>query len=177
MKGCSWADSDGNRPGQVRAPLYRPWPATGRCGLVSCYQVRRPAPLGAEVWSARQQNQPLTDVSPGPFARGGTACHEPRHSSCREVLRRHLSGTLAGPAYGGQPRLALLHARGELAPDEPIIIESIIGSSFTGMITEELRFGPHKAIIPEIEGRAFITGQHTFILDPQDPFRDGFLLR
>lgn len=78
---------------------------------------------------------------------------------------------------GVSGRLALLHARGKLVPDEPIIIESIIGSSFTGMITEELRFGPHKAIIPEIEGRAFITGQHTFILDPQDPFRDGFLLR
>ena len=74
-------------------------------------------------------------------------------------------------------RLALLHARGELTPDEPIIIESIIGSSFTGMITEKIRFGPHKAIIPEIEGQAFITGQHTFILDPQDPLRDGFLLR
>lgn len=78
---------------------------------------------------------------------------------------------------GVSGRLALLHARGDLTPDEPIVIESIIGSSFTGMITEELRFGPHKAIIPEIEGRAFITGQHTFILDPQDPLRDGFLLR
>lgn len=78
---------------------------------------------------------------------------------------------------GVSGRLALLHARGELQADERITIESIIGSSFTGMVTEELMFGPHKAIIPEIEGRAFITGQHSFILDPNDPFRDGFLLR
>ncbi len=78
---------------------------------------------------------------------------------------------------GVSGRLALLYGRGELTPGEPIIIESIIGSFFRGMITEEVQFGPYHAIIPEIEGRSYITGQHTFILDPQDPFRDGFLLR
>ncbi len=78
---------------------------------------------------------------------------------------------------GVSGRLALLHAKGELAPGERIRIESILGSSFTGRVREELRFGPYKAVIPEIEGRAFITGQHSFILDPNDPFQNGFLLR
>ena len=78
---------------------------------------------------------------------------------------------------GVSGRLALLYAKENIRLGDCIQIESIIGSSFTGMATEEHTFGPHKAIIPEIEGRAFITGQHTFILDPEDPFRDGFLLR
>ena len=78
---------------------------------------------------------------------------------------------------GVSGRLALLHAKGLLKTGQHIQIESIIGSSFGGIVTEESTFGPHKAILPEIEGRAYITGQHTFLLDPQDPLRDGFLLR
>ncbi len=78
---------------------------------------------------------------------------------------------------GVSGRLALLYAKGCLELGESVHIESILGSSFTGMAMEEHTFGPHTAIIPEITGRAFITGQHTFILDPEDPFRDGFLLR
>ncbi|MCY4158755.1 MAG: proline racemase family protein [Bacteroidetes bacterium] len=78
---------------------------------------------------------------------------------------------------GVSGRLALLHAKGFLKLRESIRIESIINSSFTGTVTQECSFGPYNAIIPEVEGQAFITGQHTFILNPQDPFRDGFLLR
>ena len=78
---------------------------------------------------------------------------------------------------GVSGRLALLHAKGLLKIGEHIQIESIIGSSFGGMIAEISTFGPYKAILPEIEGRAFITGQHTFHLDPKDPLQDGFLLR
>jgi len=78
---------------------------------------------------------------------------------------------------GVSGRLAVLYDRGLLELGECIRIESIIGSSFTGKVTEERLLGSHKAIIPEVEGRAFITGQHSFILDPRDPFRDGFLLR
>jgi trans-L-3-hydroxyproline dehydratase len=79
---------------------------------------------------------------------------------------------------GVSGRLALAHARGEMGPhDPPMVVESIIGSRFTGQIVEMTTFGSHRAIIPEIEGRAYITGRHEFVFDPADPWRDGFILR
>jgi len=57
------------------------------------------------------------------------------------------------------------------------VIESIIGSRFTVRLIETTTFGPHAAVIPEVEGRAFITGCHTFCIDPDDPLRQGFILR
>ncbi len=78
---------------------------------------------------------------------------------------------------GVSGRLALHYARGEIGLDEPIVVESIIGSRFTGRIVETKTFGPHPAIIPEVEGRAYITGCHEFLIDPGDPLRHGFILR
>ena len=78
---------------------------------------------------------------------------------------------------GVSARLALHHARGEIDPGETIVVESIIGSRFTGRIVEETTFGPYPAVIPEIGGMAHITGRHEFLIDPDDPLRDGFILR
>jgi len=78
---------------------------------------------------------------------------------------------------GVSGRLALLRARGEIDLNEPIVIESIIGTRFTGRIIETTSFGPHPAVIPEVEGSAYITGRHEFLIDPEDPLREGFILR
>ena len=78
---------------------------------------------------------------------------------------------------GVSGRLAIHHARGELGVGESITIESIIGSTFTGRVAQEITFGPHAAIIPEVEGTAHITGRHEFLIDPEDELRSGFLLR
>ncbi len=78
---------------------------------------------------------------------------------------------------GVSGRLAIHHARGELAAGESIVIESIIGSKFTGRVAQTTTFGPYSAIIPEIEGTARITGRHEFLIDPDDELRNGFLLR
>ena len=78
---------------------------------------------------------------------------------------------------GVSARLALHYARGEIGLDQSIIVESIIGSRFSGRIIEATTFGPHPAIIPEVEGTAHITGRHEFLIDPADPLRDGFVLR
>lgn len=74
-------------------------------------------------------------------------------------------------------RLALLHARGELGVGQWIEIESLLGTTFRGRILERTTFGPHEAVIPEVEGSAYITGRHEFLIDPRDPLGDGFLLR
>jgi trans-L-3-hydroxyproline dehydratase len=78
---------------------------------------------------------------------------------------------------GVSARLAIHHARGEIGVNQPMVVESIIGTRFAGRILEVRTFGPHTAIIPEVEGRAFITGWHEFAIDPADPLGDGFLLR
>ncbi len=78
---------------------------------------------------------------------------------------------------GVSGRMALHHARGQVEPGQPLVIESIIGSRFTGRVVETTTFGPHPAVIPEVEGTAYITGRHEFLLDPDDPLKDGFILR
>jgi len=78
---------------------------------------------------------------------------------------------------GVSARLAIHHARDEVAVDEMIIIESIIGSRFSGRILRTTTFGPYSAVIPEITGSAYITGRNEFWIDPSDPFKDGFILR
>jgi trans-L-3-hydroxyproline dehydratase len=78
---------------------------------------------------------------------------------------------------GVSARLAIHHARGELDLDQPIVVESILGTRFSGRIVKTTTFGPYPAVIPEIEGSAYITGRNEWLLDPADPLRDGFVLR
>lgn len=78
---------------------------------------------------------------------------------------------------GVSGRLAIHHARGEIGLNEPIVIESIIGSRFSGVVVQTTTFSSYPAIIPEIEGTAHITGRHEFLIDPNDPLREGFVLR
>ncbi|HEX7294369.1 MAG TPA: proline racemase family protein, partial [Pyrinomonadaceae bacterium] len=74
-------------------------------------------------------------------------------------------------------RAALHHARGELHVNEKIVIESIVGSTMAVEIVELTKFGPFNAVIPRVSGTASITGRHEFYFDPEDPFREGFILR
>jgi len=78
---------------------------------------------------------------------------------------------------GVSARLALHHARGELAVGEEIRIESILGTSFTGKVLRETAFGPHAAVVPEVAGSAFVTGRGEILVAPDDPLAEGFLLR
>ncbi len=78
---------------------------------------------------------------------------------------------------GVSGRLAIHFARGEIGLNQPIVIESIIGSRFTGRVIQTTRFGPYQAVIPEVEGTAFITGKNEFLIDPKDPLKEGFILR
>ncbi len=77
---------------------------------------------------------------------------------------------------GTSAKMASLHAKGKLGLNQEFFHESIIGSTFKCKIIGEAMVGDFKAIIPEITGSAYITGMHTFILDPEDPFPKGFQL-
>ena len=78
---------------------------------------------------------------------------------------------------GVSGRMAIHHARKELIIGETMSIESITGSVFHGKVIEEVAYGKHTAVIPEVLGTAHITGEHTFIIDPNDPMKDGFLVK
>ncbi|WP_427116734.1 proline racemase family protein [Pseudarthrobacter scleromae] len=75
---------------------------------------------------------------------------------------------------GTSARLALLHARGELKPGQLFRHESLIGSQFDARIESTTRLGPYDAVIPAISGRAWITSLNQLVLDPSDPFQEGF---
>lgn len=78
---------------------------------------------------------------------------------------------------GTAARLACLHASGELPTGQDYVHQSITGTRFRGRILETTDVGGQPAIIPQIAGRAFITGHHTFIVEPDDPVGGGFLVR
>lgn len=78
---------------------------------------------------------------------------------------------------GVSARAALHYARGELALNGPITIESILGSTMTVRAVEATQFGPHPAIVPEVSGTAHITGRNELFLDPDDSLGQGFIFR
>ncbi len=78
---------------------------------------------------------------------------------------------------GVSARIALLRHRGEVSSGERINIESIIGSAMQVEIAEELEFAGKAAVIPRVFGTAFITGVNQFLIDVEDPLKNGFLIR
>jgi len=78
---------------------------------------------------------------------------------------------------GVSGRLALHHARGEIVVNQVIEIESILSTRFRGRVVKTTTFGSHAAIIPEVEGRAWLTGKNEFWIDPDDPLKKGFVFR
>lgn len=74
-------------------------------------------------------------------------------------------------------RIALLHAKGEVGLNTPLMIESIVDGRMIVSATETTNFHGKQAVIPEVAGRSYITGKHQFIVDPQDQFQHGFMLR
>ena len=72
--------------------------------------------------------------------------------------------------------MAVLAAMGLLPPEQTFTHESIIGSRFKGRVVGEVIVGELPAIVPEIEGDAWLTGEHTFHIDERDPFARGFRL-
>jgi len=78
---------------------------------------------------------------------------------------------------GISARMALHFAKGVIEINRPMIIESIIGTKFTGSVHQVTKFGSHDAVIPQVEGNAYITGRHEFLIDPEDPLKEGFILR
>jgi trans-L-3-hydroxyproline dehydratase len=70
--------------------------------------------------------------------------------------------------------MAVLSEIGLLVDDAPFVHESIVGTTFTGRVTGRTRVGDREAIVPSIEGSAWVTGEHAFHIDGDDPLKAGF---
>ena len=72
--------------------------------------------------------------------------------------------------------LAVLDAMGLVDQSRPFVHESIIGTTFTANVSGRTQVGEFAAIVPELAGDAWITGEHTFLVNGDDPLRGGFRL-
>jgi len=78
---------------------------------------------------------------------------------------------------GTSARLALLDRSRRLPRGQDLLHLSIVGTAFTARVVGDAEVAGIPAVLTEVEGSAFRTGEHAFTLDPDDPLPDGFLLR
>ncbi len=107
----------------------------------------------------------------GPVTRDG---HALRAGSAVAVQPGKVDRSPTGTALSA--RMAVLHAKGEMGLEDRLTIVSIIGSTFQGRIVGQTTVGDRPAVIPEISGRGWITGMHQHMLDPSDPWPEGYRL-
>jgi proline racemase len=86
------------------------------------------------------------------------------------VLDRSPCGT------GTCATMAALYAKGKLRLNEDFHHEGLLGTIFTGRLVGETQVGPYGAVIPTIGGQAWITGFCNYVVDPSDPFQEGFTI-
>jgi len=91
-----------------------------------------------------------------------------RPASFTGALDRSPCGT------GTCAKMATLYARGQLGLNQDFVHEGILGTLFTGRLVEATRVGPYPAVVPTLSGTAWITGLAQYVVDPDDPFPNGF---
>ena len=144
--------------------------------------MRRASSYSATVPAIATFNDSASPVHPTDHAIRGckhVVFHAPGHdgADARNATAIHPGWLDRSPCgTGTSARMAALHARGELPLGREFVNESIIGSRFTGRLLEEVRLGSTPAVVPEVSGRAWITGMSQYLLDPTDPFPAGFAL-
>jgi proline racemase len=74
-------------------------------------------------------------------------------------------------------RLAVLASEGRLPPGVVLRHDSIVGSTFTGRVLGSVEVAGRSAVVPQVTGMAYRTGEHVFSIDPHDPLVPGFVLR
>jgi trans-L-3-hydroxyproline dehydratase len=105
------------------------------------------------------------------------AAHEAGHHSRNVCVFADGEVDRSPTGTGVSARVALHYARGEIGLQEPFVVESILGTTFTGSVADTTTFGPYTAVVPQVTGSAYITGVNQLLLNPHDPLTNGFLLR
>ncbi len=112
----------------------------------------------------------LTDSNEGMSGHGAvilsTGAWQNRFSA--GVLDRSPCGT------GTSARMAIMHARGQISLNQEFTHHSILGTQFKGRLLQETSVANQRAVIPQISGQGWITGIAQYVLDPTDPFPEGY---
>lgn len=131
--------------------------------------------LGLEIRS--RVNDIITVVHPVSGERGQVALTEIYQdgSPCRNIVVFGNGQIDRSPCGTGTcAKMAYLYEKGKLGIGQAYLHSSIINTLFTGKVLGETKAGNRRAILPEITGRAHITGFHSFIAEKDDPFKEGF---
>ena len=140
---------------------------------------------------AAQEQLPVTHPD-NPLVKGPTIAQLSGPPARPEAQRKNAVTVTTGPLAWDRPasftgaldrspcgtgtcaKMAALYARGQLGLNQDFVHEGILGTLFTGRLVEETRVGPYPAVVPTLSGTAWITGLAQYVLDPDDPFPNGF---
>jgi len=134
--------------------------------------------LGVEIQASLnasyQVDHPLTPSLSGVAGVIFTGPPEDPEAHLRSVIVSNGAVDRSPGGTGTSAVMPVLDAMGLLPDDQPFVHESLTGALFRGRAARRTLVGDLAAVIPEIEGTAWITGEHTLLIDEDDPFREGF---
>ena len=144
-----------------------------RHAAVAQYPVSHPDNPAIQGPSITQLNAPPIDAAT--HGRGAVVLSSGKFDPDRpEAISGALDRSPCGT--GTCAKMAVLHARGQLAVGQDYVNAGPLGTTFTGRITGETQVGPYPAILPTLSGQGWITGTSQYMLDPTDPFQTGFTI-
>jgi proline racemase len=164
--------------------IYATLPA-GQLGLsVAPEQLGDLIALGREIkWLLNDSEHAVHPTDPRLNGIYGTIWFDDLGDSAATVHQRNVTIFADGevdrsPCGSGTcARLAVLAADGRLPHGTVLRHDSIVGSTFTGAVLGTVDVDGHAAVIPQVTGMAYRTGEHVFAIDPDDPLVPGFVLR
>jgi proline racemase len=140
--------------------------------------------LGREIkWALNDSEQAIHPTDPRLNGIYGTIWFDDLGDAAGQVHQRNVTVFADGevdrsPCGSGTcARLAVLAADGRLPDGTVLRHESIVGSAFTGTVLDTVDVDGRLAVIPQVTGMAYRTGEHVFSIDPYDPLVPGFVLR
>ena len=164
--------------------LYASLPATSVDLEVSCERYRDLTKIGREIkWALNDSElalHPHDDRLSGVY---GTILFDALPPSADGPVQRNVTVYADGAVdrspcgSGTAARVALLHGDGSLPAGQTLTHHSLIDTTFVARVADVVSADGHSAVIPEVSGMAYRTGEHVFTLDDNDPLGTGFVLR
>jgi proline racemase len=140
--------------------------------------------LGREIkWALNDSEHAVSAADPRLSGIYGTIWFDELGDAEGQVHQRNVTVFADGevdrsPCGSGTcARLAVLHADGRLPGGTVLRHDSIVGSTFTGTVLDTVDVDGRSAVVPQVSGMAYRTGEHVFCIDPDDPLVPGFVLR
>jgi proline racemase len=164
--------------------IYATLPAAGFGLSVTAGQLGELIALGREIkWALNDTEHAVHPSDPRLTGIYGTIWFDELGDTDGVVHQRNVTVFADGevdrsPCGSGTcARLAVLAADGRIGPNTVLRHDSIVGSTFIGRVLAEVEVDGRRAVIPQVTGMAYRTGEHVFAIDPHDPLVPGFVLR